>query len=124
MSEDIKEMICIVCPQGCKLQVRYNSKTNDYYISNHKCDRGPVYAKKELINPTRFLTATVKIEEGFHQRLPVKSSKEIPKGLITDVMQIIDKVTARAPIKLGEKVIENILDTGIDIVATRSMSMK
>ena len=119
----IKEMpmTCIVCPQGCKLTLRINEDTNEIEVFNNRCNRGLEYAKKELTNPTRYLTATVGIKNGLHSRLPVKSSTEIPKQLNFEMMKLINKIEVVAPVKLGQIIIENILNTGINIIATRDM---
>lgn len=123
MNKEI-QMTCIVCPQGCRLKVVVDETTGEFQVFNNKCNRGPLYAKKELTNPTRFLTATVAIKNGFHNRLPVKSSIEIPKNLNFAMMDVINKTEVQAPIKAGQVIIENILETGIDIVATRDMEAK
>ena len=82
----MKEMICIVCPKGCRLQVD-ERPDGEIIVMGNGCNRGIPYAKKELTNPTRVITSTVKIKGGIHKRLPVKTSTDIPKGLNFDVMK-------------------------------------
>jgi CxxC motif-containing protein len=113
-----KELICIACPLGCHLTIDIDK---DYSVSGNKCKRGEVYGKKELINPTRIITSTVKIVGGIHERIPVKSNGEIPKKLIFDVMKELDEIEVKSPVVLGDVVIKNVLNTGVDIVASRSM---
>ena len=36
----MKELICIVCPRGCRLTVDEN---NDYAVTGNSCKRGEVY---------------------------------------------------------------------------------
>ena len=116
----MKEMICIVCPKGCRLSVDQRPDGESLVMGNG-CNRGIPYAKKELTNPTRVVTSTVKINGGIHKRLPVKTSTDIPKGLNFAVMKELEKIEVNAPIKVGTVLIKNILDTGADIVATRNM---
>ncbi len=116
-----KEMTCIVCPQGCRLLIDIEEKSNEMTVSNHKCKRGPIYAEKELKNPTRFLTATVAIKNASHKRLPIKSSIEVPKQEMFNIMRAINKIVVSAPISCGDVVYKDILGLGIDLVATRDM---
>jgi len=117
-----KEMICIVCPMGCRMTVTEDkSEPEGYKIEGNTCKRGYKYAVDEKKNPTRIITSTVKINNGILNRLPVKTNKVISKKLIFECMDEINKVQVEAPINLGDVIIKNILNTGIDIVATRSM---
>ena len=116
----MKEMICIVCPKGCRLQVD-ERPDGEILVMGNGCNRGIPYAKKELTNPTRVITSTVKIKGGIHKRLPVKTSTDIPKGLNFDVMKELEAIEVVAPIKVGTVLIKNVLGTGADIVATRNM---
>ncbi|ABR47192.1 protein of unknown function DUF1667 [Alkaliphilus metalliredigens QYMF] len=117
-----KDMICIVCPLGCKLKVtKSDISQTGYAVEGNKCFRGVDYGIKEMTNPTRALTTTVVISDASVKRLPVRTSGTIPKPLIKQAMVLINKVEVKAPIKVGEVIIKNILDTGVDIIASRSM---
>lgn len=114
----IKNLTCIICPEGCRLEVDTN---NDYDVNGNRCQRGINYGRQELINPQRMLTSTVYIEDGIYSRLPVKTSTAIPKDLICKCMEEINKVKVKSPVKLGDVIIHNVLNTGADIVACRDM---
>lgn len=116
---DTKELVCIVCPVGCKLTVE--KQGDEYVVKGNVCKRGQDYAVEELTNPTRMLTSTVKLTNSSHVRLPVHSSAPIPKGLIFKAMDVINSTVATAPLKMGEPVIKNILDTGVDICSSRTV---
>lgn len=116
-----KEMICIVCPIGCQLEVEGDENSSDFKVTGNQCKRGVEYAIKEITNPTRILTSTVKIRNAHLNRLPVRTNKPIPKDKIFDCMKEINKVVVTAPIKVGDVVIKNILGTGADVVASRDM---
>ncbi len=119
---DKKEMICIVCPVGCHMEVVKDGKTEEgYAVSGNQCLRGKVYGIKEMTNPTRVLTTTVKITEGSLPRLPVTTKGAIPKELLMAAMEVINKAEVAAPAKVGQVIVKNLLDTGVDVVATRSM---
>lgn len=112
----MKELICIVCPRGCHLSVDDNLN-----VTGNFCPRGAAYAKAELTHPTRTLTSTVRINSKIEPLCPVKSAAPLPKELIFKVMEEINKVRITAPIKIGDVVIENVLDTGVNIVATKNI---
>lgn len=114
----IKELICIVCPRGCHLEIDVD---NGYKVSGNSCPRGIEYGVKELTSPTRVVTSTVKIKGGIHNRLPVKTNGAIPKGLNFECMKLLDDVEVSSPVKVGDVIIENVLGTGIDLIATRNM---
>ena len=112
------ELICIVCPQGCHLKV---DEANDYKVTGNGCPRGAEYGKKELVNPTRVITTTVAIEGGIYRRIPVKTAGDIPKGMIFEIMDEINKVVVKAPVKVGDVIIENVLGTGVNVVSAKTM---
>ena len=111
-----KELVCIVCPRGCHLTIDENNN-----VTGNSCPRGVTYAINEITNPLRMLTSTVFIKSEFIKRLPIITSKEISKNLIFDVMKEINKVRVEAPIKMHQVIIENVLGTGADIIATREV---
>ena len=112
----MKEFICIVCPRGCHLKV-----DDDMNVTGNTCPRGKVYALNEITNPTRMITSTVAIESKELSRVPVMTSSPIPKGKIFDVMQEINKVRIKAPVKIGDVIIENVLGLNSNIIATRNI---
>ncbi|MGL4848730.1 MAG: DUF1667 domain-containing protein [Clostridium sp.] len=114
----LKELICIVCPKGCHLTVATENET----VTGNSCPRGKVYGLNEVKNPTRIVTSTVKIQNCDNIVLPVKTDAPIPKEMIFDIIKEINKVSVALPIKSGHIIIENVLGTGSNIVATKSLS--
>ena len=114
----MKNLICIVCPKGCHLQV---DEDNGYAVTGNSCPRGAEYGKTELLHPTRVLTSTVRVDGGLHRRLPVKTTAPIPKELLFQAMEALNGVTLTAPVTVGQVVIANLLGTGVDVVAPREM---
>lgn len=120
MSEKIdKKLICIVCPVGCRLEI--TGTTDTLEIAGNQCKRGPVYAKDEITNPTRMVCTTVKIENGIHSVIPVKTDKPIQEKYKIEIMELINKAKVISPVKVGDVIISNILGTDVNIVATRNM---
>ncbi|MBQ1976910.1 MAG: DUF1667 domain-containing protein [Clostridia bacterium] len=112
----MKELICIVCPRGCHLRIDENGT-----VTGNGCKRGVDYAHAELTAPVRTLTSTVKITGATLPRLPVKTDRPIPKNKIAEAMAVLNGVTVSAPVRLGQVIVENIADSGADLVATREM---
>lgn len=117
-----KDLICIICPVGCRLKIYTNEHNGaDCKVEGATCKRGEIYGIKELTNPTRILTTTVKIKNAPLRRIPVRTDGEIPKAKIIPCMEIINEIELEAPIKAGVTIIGNILDTGVNIITSRSM---
>ena len=122
-TNDTKDLICINCPMGCRLTITKNeNEKSGYKVTGNSCKKGVDYAIKELTNPTRVITSTVRINHTHLKRLPVKTNKAIPKKLNFACMDIINSLLLDSPINMGDILVENILNTGADLVATRSMA--
>ncbi len=115
-----KEMICISCPMGCPLTVDYTQKKIQTIVGN-RCNLGIEYAKKEIFNPERILTTTVRIKNGHLPLVSVRTSNPIPKNRIFDAMNLLSKVEIEAPITIGEKIIQNLFDLKVNIIATKNI---
>jgi CxxC motif-containing protein len=113
-----KELTCIICPKGCNIKVEYE-KDIVKKIEGNTCKRGYDYALSEITNPVRTVTSTVKLDDG--RMLSVKTDKPIPKNLISKCMKEINKITVKAPVKEEQIIIENVLNTGCNIIATKVM---
>ncbi len=114
-------LTCILCPMSCNLELVLDGN-RVVQVSGNSCKLGPAYAEKEFINPTRVLTTTVKIEGARVSRLPVKTDGEIPKSILFDCMRELSEVKMKAPVKNGEIILKNVAGTGVNVVATRSLT--
>lgn len=119
----IKEIICIGCPLGCPLKIKYTPQ-KVVSVKGNKCNIGLDYAEKECFNPERTLTTTVKVKNGHLPLVSVRTNKPIPKKLIFDAMNLLAKVEVEAPIQIGEKIIENLFGTNANIIATKNIINK
>lgn len=114
-----RELTCICCPVGCALTVTIESDSG-VTVAGNRCPRGAAYGEKEVTNPTRIVTSTVGVDGYPDTVVSVKTASDIPKGSINDCMKALAKVTVTAPIHVGDVIVENIADTGVNILATRS----
>lgn len=115
-----RELTCVACPLGCPITVTFDENGNVSDVTGNTCKRGDAYARTEVTNPTRMLTTTVKVVGGKSYVVPVKSANPIPKNMIMDCMKAVNEATVEAPVSIGDIVIENILGTGVDIIATNN----
>lgn len=119
MKEQLK-ILCITCPKGCSLEVTRDGET----IVDIKpgCKRGHEYVGRELTDPRRMVATTVKVKDGNHPLLPVYTAAPFPKGKIPQLMKTLREVEVTPPVKMGMVVVENVLESGIDILASRDIN--
>ena len=120
MAEELTKLICITCPVGCTLHVTHDGDTI-VRVDGEECKRGRDYVRAELADPRRMVTSTVKVNGGLHPLVPVCTSEPIPKGLIFPLLHELRRVELRAPVVVGQVVLENALGTGIDVLASRDL---
>ena len=115
-----RELICIGCPMGCPLVVELDG-AEIVSVSGYTCKRGDVYARKEVTNPTRIVTSTVKVEGGSADMVSVKTAEDIPKGKIFECVKALKGVTVKAPVHIGDVILSDVAGTGVNIVATKQV---
>ena len=111
-----REITCIACPFGCRLSVWEDE--NAVHVENHICKRGLAYGEQEFTNPMRLVTSLVTVNGGKRPVCAVKTRTEVPKAKISEVLRVIGSVSAQAPVRIGQVIMGNIANTGVDLVAT------
>ena len=119
LPEGFKDIRCIVCPTGCLVHVE--NVNGELIIEGHSCKRGEEYAREEFIAPKRILTTTMQVENGFLPLIPVRSDKPMPKEKLSDTLKEIAQTVIKAPIKMGDILIEDVLGLEINIIASRDL---
>ena len=112
----MREFTCIICPRGCRLVV--DDAGN---VSGHSCPRGKEYAINEITNPKRTITTTIRVKNRKDTVVSVKTTCGVPKGMIFEVMKVINSLSVDAPTRIGQVVLKNILDTEADVVITKNI---
>lgn len=74
------------------------------------------------VNNSEILTTLVRIKGSKHNVVPVKSTKPIDKSLWIECSKALSRIYVGAPIKIGDMVCKNILNTGVDIVCTKNIN--
>ena len=102
-----RKLTCIGCPMGCPLTVVMNGK-EVVGVTGNTCKRGDVYARKE-------------VSGGSIDMVSVKTKEDIPKGKIFECVKALKGIEVPAPVHIGDVILENVADTGVDIVATKNV---
>ncbi|MDO4474000.1 MAG: DUF1667 domain-containing protein [Eubacteriales bacterium] len=117
---EMKQLVCIGCPLGCNLNVTIeDDKTIS--VTGNTCPRGADYARKEMTDPRRIVTSSVKVTGGHLASVSVKTESDIPKGKIFDCVKALREVELTAPVSIGQIVLENVADTGVNVIATKNI---
>lgn len=118
--EQTRELVCICCPLGCRMHAALEDGVVKH-VTGNTCPRGKQYAQNELTHPMRTLTTTVRVLHGVKKRVPVKTEKEIPKEKMMDCMRKLRSVQIEAPVRIGEKILDDAAGTGICVIASKTV---
>lgn len=116
----MKKFTCIVCPVSCHLKVE--NINGEITVTGNQCKRGTKFGKNEYSHPMRMLTTTLKTVNGSINRVPVISTGEVPKEQLKTIVKELYKLSVPCPITRGDIIVKNIHNTGVDIIATRTIS--
>jgi CxxC motif-containing protein len=115
----LHQSVCYNCSEKCVLNI--DKQDNEIVISGNKCHKGIDYGKESLNNSKGVLTTLVRVKGAKEVRVvPVKSTAPIDKSLWLECSKALSRVYVGVPIKIGDIVCKNILNTGVDIVCTRN----
>ncbi len=117
---EIKNLTCICCPLGCQIRVEMEDG-EIRSVTGNTCKNGDNYARKELTNPTRIVTSTVRVRGGDLPVVSVKTACDIPKGKIFDCVRELKGVVIDAPVSIGQVIVQDIAGTGTAVIATRNV---
>lgn len=131
MSTNVTETLqfnCTTCPSECLLTVEVERDSNDALmevrsVTGNSCPRGDKFAHQELTCPMRVLTTTVAVSDGDEALLPVRTAEAIPLALHAHAMDLIRGVVVEAPIQMGDVVLENLLETNINLIASMDIDL-
>lgn len=121
-------LTCIICPMGCSMEVEVENDAVGHKkvlsVKDNGCKRGEQYAAKELQNPTRTLTSTIKVNDGVLPVVPVKTAGEVPKNMLLQCMEVVRRASCRAPVKRGDILLYDLLGTGINVISCADVEKK
>lgn len=114
---------CTTCPSECLLTVEVKRGADGAVaevrsVTGNSCPRGNKFAHQELTCPMRVLTTTVAVSCGDEALLPVRTAEAIPLELHAQAMDLIRGLVVKAPIRMSDVVLEDLLNTNIDLIAS------
>ncbi len=116
-----KELICVICPNGCELRavIEEGPQTVVKEITGELCEKGPVWAEQELLNPLRTIASSIIVDDGDYPLVSVRTDASIPLKSISNVMKTIKSIKVKAPVRIGDVLIKDPAGTSCNIIATR-----
>ena len=116
-----KELICVICPNGCELRAvtEEGPQTVVKEITGELCEKGPVWAEQELLNPVRTIASSIIVDGGDYPLVSVRTDAAIPLKSISNVMKTIKSIKVKAPVRIGDVLIKDPAGTSCNIIATR-----
>ena len=115
------ELTCIGCPMGCPLVVEMENGAVSK-VTGNTCPRGDAYGRKEVTDPTRIVTTTVRVRGGVLPAVSCKTCSDVPKGRIFDVVRALKDLEVPAPVAIGQVLLEDAAGTGVAVVATKNVA--
>ena len=120
MATEKKHFICVVCPIGCEIDIVHDG-SKIISMEGNKCERSEEFVSQELIEPMRILTTTVRIQGSRQPVIPIRTDKSVPKRLFPSIMRQLRRVKVQAPVNTLDVVVRDVLHTGANVIATRTM---
>ncbi|MDI9479715.1 MAG: DUF1667 domain-containing protein [Syntrophomonadaceae bacterium] len=115
----MRNLVCIECPIGCSLTAEKSGE--QWEVKGNRCTKGVDFAINEITDPRRSICSTVRTTFKTVPRLSVRTQGEVPLNTIFEVMEQINSVKLDHPVHIGEVIIENVSNTGINVIATSDL---
>ena len=109
-------IICVLCPKGCRAVL--GDGVGEIANQGELCKRGIRYVEEERKEPKRLLTTTVRTKGSRVKLFPVRISGPVPKRILPECMQVTAALTVKPPIRCGEVIVPNLLQSGQDLIAS------
>jgi CxxC motif-containing protein len=123
MAAEKKHFVCVVCPIGCEIDVVHDG-SKIISMEGNKCEKSEEFVTQELIEPMRILTTTLRIQGSKWPVIPVRTDRAVPKRLFPRIMRRLRRIKLQAPVNMLDVVVRDVLRTGANIIATRTMPRK
>jgi CxxC motif-containing protein len=116
MVEEI--IVCIGCPLGCRAALTIDHQGDVVKVIGCQCKEGRQYVFEEYRNPVRIFTTTVLTEKSSRALLPVRTNGPILKSRLKEATLALVRVKAKPLVRVGQVILPNLLNSGVDVVAT------
>jgi CxxC motif-containing protein len=115
----VDRLTCILCPVGCELEVRRTERGLD--IQGNQCEKGIDFATEEVLYPKRNLATSVPVRGSETLLVSVRLSDGVPREMIFPILREIATLRPEIPVRRGQVLIADVLGTGVDVIATRTV---
>ena len=116
----LERLTCVLCPVGCELAVD-RDEAGAVRVEGNQCDKGVPFAVEEVLRPRRNLATSVPVRGTTARMVSVRLSRPVPREMIFPVLAEIARLRPEAPVRRGQVLIADVLGTGADVVATRTV---
>lgn len=113
-------LTCVLCPVGCELEVERDA-AGGVLVRGNQCDKGPPFAEAEVLRPKRNLATSVPLKGTAARMVSVRLSRPVPRPMIFPILAEIAKLRPEAPVRRGQVLLADVLGTGADVIATRTV---
>lgn len=118
---ETRELICINCPMGCNLTVQIEGG-EVVSVTGNTCPRGKTYGISEVTHPVRMVTSIVPVENGEIPMVSCKTAAPVDKNKMFEIIEALAKVSVKAPVHIGDVVLADAAQTGVDVIATKEVA--
>jgi CxxC motif-containing protein len=118
-SSSVDRLTCILCPIGCELEITRSERGLD--VRGNQCEKGIDFATEEVLYPKRNLATSVPVRGSQTRLVSVRLSDRVPREMIFPILREIAKLRPEPPVRRGEVLIADVLGTGVDVIATRTV---
>jgi CxxC motif-containing protein len=116
----LDRLTCVLCPVGCELEVR-RGESSDVQVFGNQCDKGVPFAVEEILHPKRNLATSVPVQGTAATMVSVRLSGAVPREMIFPILAEIARLRPEVPVRRGQVLIADVLGTGVDVIATRTV---
>ena len=116
----VDRLTCVLCPVGCELEVR-RDEAGELDVRGNQCDKGVPFAVEEVLRPRRNLATSIPVRGTASKMVSVRLSGPVPREMIFPILAEIARLRPEAPVRRGQVLIADVLGTGVDVIATRTV---
>ena len=115
-----ERLTCILCPIGSELEVSRVGEQLE--VRGNECDKGLDFAADEVLHPKRNLATSIPSAGTSTRMISVRLTVGVPREMIFPILAEIGKLRPVLPVRRGQALIANVLGTGADVIATRTVA--
>jgi CxxC motif-containing protein len=116
----VDRLTCVLCPVGCELEIGRDA-AGELRVDENQCDKGVPFALEEILHPKRNLATSVPVRGTPARMVSVRLSATVPRELLFPILAEIAKLRPEPPVRRGQVLVANVLGTGVDVIATRTV---